>query len=191
MITTEVFPSSITLSSSFADITCNHRSSLDFVSFYLPSTITLTTSNLPKYTITRYTTHTTLTVSPVDAADVGEYQCNFRDEEGNDCFEDVTLQLDVDFCTPSSVTYHRYIGESVAMECCVENHVNQYWTRGTSTEPIEENENIELLGTELRLRSVGLEDAGRYRCVAEAQDEDLKTITATLKAYGMCRIRIV
>ena len=120
----------------------------------------------------------------IDPIDIGQYQCNFHNEHGDDCFEQINLQLDIDFCTPDSVTYHQYIGGSVTLDCCVNNHDNQYWKRDDSEDPITENEHVQLMGTSLRLSSLSLEDEGRYICVAIDGVGEETTLTADLKVYG-------
>jgi hypothetical protein len=187
---TEIFPTSITLSSSYAEIRCGHDTTLDFVSFYLPSEVTLTTSNLPKYLLVDRSNHATLVVNDINPEDIGQYQCNFRDQHDNQCFEEINLQLDVDFCTPNSVTYHRNAGESATLECCVNNHVSQYWKRDGSEDPISESEDIQLMGTSLRISSLSLEDEGRYICVAVDGVGEEETLTADLKVYERLSISV-
>jgi hypothetical protein len=104
---------------------------------------TLTTSDPPKHEIVTRSDHAILIVDNIDESDVGEYQCNFVDEDGRMCFPEVIVELDIEFCTPDSVTYHKYIGASVTLKCCVKNHMSQYWRRGDSDEAITESEDIE------------------------------------------------
>ena len=158
---------------------------LTFVSFYLPSDITLTTSNPSKYQIVKYPTYVVLVVNSIEDSDAGRYQCNFQDADGGECFEEVHLELgeSVDFCTPDEVTYHAYVDDSVTLECCVDNYDTQ-WRYDDTNEEISENEQITFDGTHLRFNSVTLEDRGEYSCRAQSTDNQYFTLTAYLEVYG-------
>lgn len=127
--------------------------------------------------------YSTLIVNDIEPGDIGEYQCNFRDEDGHECTDVIPLRLDVEFCTTNHLTYHQYIGENVTLECCIRNQITHYWRKDDSTEAIAESEGVEFIGTSLKISSLSLEDKGRYVCVADNGAGE-ETLTANLKVYG-------
>lgn len=182
-----VLPQDIRLSLDFVEIRCTHNGNLAFNSFSTPSGLTITVTILGKYLIDSFSYYTSLFILNLELADIGQYQCKFHNERtGAECIGQVELELNIQFCTPNSITYHKYIGESVVLECCVEQYNSQFWRREGSTEAINVNAslNIEFEGTGLKLNYISLEDEGKYYCVAENTDGETESIQCSLKVYG-------
>lgn len=186
-----VLPQNVIINLSFVEIRCVHDGNLIFNSFSTPSGQTLTTSVLDKHLIDSFSSYTSLFILNIEASDIGQYQCNFHYEDtGAECIGQVELSLDVNFCTADSRTYHKYIGEAVTLQCCVENQNSQHWRREDSTEAITAGGNIELDGTNLKILSATLEDEGKYFCVATSADGETEELSASFKVYERLSISL-
>ena len=154
------------------------------MSFYLPDASTLTTSR-QRYEIVERSLDVVLIIRNIEAADAGEYQCNFEDTHGTECFSTIQFEPEetVQFCTENDITYHAYVGDSVTLECCVNNYESQSWRDRDSNDVISENDHITYEGTHLVINPVTLEHRGDYSCTAE-KDNNYVTIMASLEVYS-------
>ena len=179
---TLIYPPIVTTVSFFVEIHCDYDDNLEFNSFYTPSGETLTSSNEPKYVISNSGSSAILIVKNIEESDAGEYLCNFRSQNNQECQEDIEVQLTPipEFCTPSFVTYHAYIGDNATLKCCVENY--NTWTWSTEGQEIDESDHFSFDRTDLQIHPVVLGDEGIYTCTAEMNGIPV-TIKAQLEVY--------
>ena len=142
----------------------------------------MTSSNEPKYQISNSGSSAILIVKNIEESDAGEYLCNFRNQNNQECQEEMELQLTpiAEFCTPSFVTYHAYIGENATLRCCVENY--NTWTWSAEGQEVDESDRFSFDGTDLQIHPVTLGDEGMYTCTAEMNGIPV-TIKAQLEVY--------
>ena len=170
--------------SSYAEVRCNYNSNLEFVSFYTPLSQTLTITLPPKYEVVVTTSYVILIIYDIVESDKGLYQCNFEDNNGDQCFKSKRLVFteNVEFCTPNAITYHAYVGSSVTLECCVNNYEAQAWSM--NDEMISDSDVFAYDGTHLQINPVSLEHRGEYECIAVHENNQHMQIRAYLKVYS-------
>ena len=177
-----VYPPIVTTASSFFEIHCDYADYLDFNSFYTPSGVTLTSSNVPKYIINDSGNSAILIVTNIEESDAGQYLCIFRDQSNQECQEVIELEFTpiAQFCTPNFVTYHAYIGDNATLKCCVENY--NTWTWSAEGQEVNESDRFSFDGTDLQIHPVVLGDQGMYICTAEMNGIPV-VLNAQLEVY--------